>query len=299
MDQHPQLDCRHQGIHEVQRALVEEIRETKDQHRRFGRLLEIVLSGLSDIDKVGSIEEQRLLLAHEAERLLESHRWLADRMERAYAALEKVSSDSNRLTDELQRISQLSLTDELTGLPNRREFQQRLESELERVGRYGYPLTLAMIDLDKFKAVNDTYGHPVGDRVLVAYAQEVFSHFRRHDSVARYGGEEFEVLLPNTAIEGTLRALEKIRRRAREVALHHEELEITLPTFSAGVALYRPGESAGDFVARADAALYEAKRLGRNRIELAATEVPEHPRHGDMYESTPPGAEAAGEAASR
>lgn len=296
MDQHRQPDRRQRGVQDMQRALVEEIRETREQHRRFGRLLEVILSGLHEIDELGSIEEQRHLIAHEAERLLEGHRRLADRLERTHEALEKVSSDSDRLSDELQRISQLSLTDELTGLPNRREFQQKLEAELGRVARYGYPLCLAMVDLDKFKAINDTYGHPVGDRVLVTYAGEVFSQFRRHDTVARYGGEEFEVLLPNTGLEGTLRALEKIRLRAAEVRLQHEELDIGLPTFSAGVALYRPGESADDFVARADAALYEAKRLGRNRVELAADQSLGRPIHGEVYESMGLGEDGAGTA---
>jgi diguanylate cyclase (GGDEF)-like protein len=165
----------------------------------------------------------------------------------------------------------LSLTDELTGLPNRRAFLRRIEDEVARVQRYGFPLSLALIDLDHFKQVNDKYGHAGGDEVLQMYSKNVLSIFRHHDLVARYGGEEFAVLLPNTDAEGALRALTKVKNRAGETRWQANGDTIPVPTFSSGVSLYKPGETASAFIERADKALYRAKRLGRNRVEMDAT----------------------------
>ena len=137
--------------------------------------------------------------------------------------------------------------------------------------RYGFPLSFVLIDLDHFKSVNDEHGHGAGDEVLRVYSKNILSIFRHHDMVARYGGEEFAVLLPNTDSDGTIRALNKVRRRAAETRWQTNGAAYTVPTFSAGVSLYKPGESVSAFIERADKALYRAKRLGRNRIELDMT----------------------------
>lgn len=263
------LDETSRGVRELQTAVTEQIEDTIKQHQEFGVLLEVVLAGLRDLDEVDDVGEQRRLIAQEAERLLTGHRALTAKLGYANQSLKKLSEDSHKISDELSRVRELSLTDELTGLPNRRAFQRSLEDEIGRGNRYGYPVTLAIIDLDKFKQVNDTYGHPVGDRVLIAYAKEILPIFRHHDRVARYGGEEFAVLLPNTDLVGSLRALEKILGKVPSIAVRAAGEMIKVPTFSAGVALYHSGETAEALVARADAALYQAKRNGRNRIDVA------------------------------
>jgi len=185
--------------------------------------------------------------------------------------LQLIESDSRELSDELTRVRLLSLTDELTGLPNRRAFIRRLEDEVARVQRYGFPMSFILMDLDHFKDINDEYGHAAGDEVLRVYSKSILSIFRHHDMVARYGGEEFAVLLPNTDSDGAIRALNKVRRRAGETRWQSNGAAQHVPTFSAGVSLYKPGESANAFIERADKALYRAKRLGRNRIELDMT----------------------------
>ena len=182
-----------------------------------------------------------------------------------------VDTDSERLFEELNKVRQLSLTDEYTGLPNRRAFTLRLDDEIGRAQRYTTPLALAVLDLDEFKVINDTYGHAAGDQVLRCYADHILSTFRHHDMVARYGGEEFSVLLPNTALDGGQRALQKLQKRVAQSQCEFGGRVMSLPTFSAGITLYIPGEAPNRFIERADRALYRAKHLGRNRTELGVT----------------------------
>jgi len=133
-------------------------------------------------------------------------------------------------------------------------------------------LSLVLIDLDLFKKVNDQHGHTAGDEVLCCYADDVLSIFRHHDLVARYGGEEFAVLLPNTSQEGVVCALKKVRRRLTQVNSWRDPEAVVLPTFSAGVAQFRAGETSGGLIERADAALYAAKRNGRDCTEVNGVE---------------------------
>src|SRR5690606_16316022 len=114
----------------------------------------------------------------------------------------------------------------------------------------------------------DAHGHAAGDEVLRAYAANVLSILRHHDLVARYGGEEFAVLLPNTSLDGAVAALTKVRNQARTISCRFEGKELQVPTFSAGLTLYAPGDVDTTLVDRADRALYRAKRLGRNRSEV-------------------------------
>jgi diguanylate cyclase (GGDEF)-like protein len=145
---------------------------------------------------------------------------------------------------------------------------RRLEDEIGRAQRYDTPLSLAIVDLDEFKIINDTFGHVAGDQVLQCYAEHMLSTFRHHDLVARYGGEEFAVLLPNTTLEGAQRALSKVQSRVAKNQCIHDGRALLLPTFSAGLALYVAGEQPVRLIEKADRALYRAKHLGRNRIEL-------------------------------
>jgi diguanylate cyclase (GGDEF)-like protein len=145
---------------------------------------------------------------------------------------------------------------------------RRLQDEISRSQRYGASLALAIIDLDEFKAINDIHGHATGDAILRSYAIDVLTVLRHHDLVARYGGEEFAILMPNTTREGAVAAIEKVRSRALQAVCEFQGRDFKLPTFSTGIALYVVGESHTDLIDRADRALYRAKRLGRNRIEL-------------------------------
>jgi diguanylate cyclase (GGDEF)-like protein len=265
------LEARREDIAKLQATLGEQVIETITKNEEFGVVLEKTLDELRQIEDASELENVRWKLIREVEKALGGHHDLADKLDTTHHYLQLYESDSRQLTDELTRVRLLSLTDELTGLPNRRAFMRRLEDEVARVQRYGFPLSFVLIDLDHFKSVNDEHGHAAGDEVLRVYSRNILSIFRHHDMVARYGGEEFAVLLPNTDSDGTIRALNKVRRRANETRWQSNGTVSDVPTFSAGVSLYKPGESASAFIERADKALYRAKRLGRNRIELDMT----------------------------
>jgi diguanylate cyclase (GGDEF)-like protein len=265
------LDSKHRDIQKLQSTLAEQVLGTIAQNEEFGVLLEVVLGELRQAGEGKELEDLRWTLIREIEKLTKGHHELAEQLDSTHHYLQLIESDSRQLNDELTRVRLLSLTDELTGLPNRRAFLRRIEDEVARVQRYGFPLSLALIDLDHFKQINDKYGHAGGDEVLQMYSKNILSIFRHHDLVARYGGEEFAVLLPNTDAEGSLRALTKVKNRAGETHWQNNGDMIPVPTFSSGVSLYKPGETASAFIERADKALYRAKRLGRNRVEMDAT----------------------------
>lgn len=163
------------------------------------------------------------------------------------------------------RLYRLAITDGLTGLYNRQHLAERLREEVDRAHRYTQPLTLLLVDLDHFKRVNDQHGHPVGDQVLEEVAARILAATRDSDLVARYGGEEFVALLPNTGRDGGQRAATRLLEAMREapVATAAGALPIT---FSVGGALLNTREEPRDLLARADAALYQAKSQGRDRF---------------------------------
>lgn len=170
-----------------------------------------------------------------------------------------------QLHAELDRLNVLARHDPLTGALNRKGLDESLGREIARARRAGTPLSVAMLDLDNFKRINDTRGHPAGDAVLRHLAVMAREVLRPQDIVARYGGEEFLVLLPDTPLE---RGVDAIRRLAGELArrgfLHGGE---PLPmTFSAGVAQLAAEEPGTDAVARADQGMYSAKQAGKNRV---------------------------------
>lgn len=189
----------------------------------------------------------------------------------------KLAERKRDLQAALARVQELSERDELTGVRNRRFLLHALDTERARAERFGLPFSVAIIDIDHFKRVNDAYGHHVGDEVLRGFCDFVRAQARTLDLLARqdmddafgrYGGEEFLLLMPHTRLDGASLCVERIRTgvEAHGFATAAGELSAT---FSAGVAEYVPGESAAELLARADAALYAAKTAGRNRVAVA------------------------------
>jgi diguanylate cyclase len=178
----------------------------------------------------------------------------------------KLETAETRLQEQASEIEahiSRSLTDPLTGLPNRREFNERLEERMSAWNRRHEPFSLLILDVDHFKKLNDQYGHLAGDQVLAAMGRVLRAAIRREDAVARYGGEEFAILLPNTALEAATRVAQNVRDAITRVVVQHGGGELKV-TASGGLATIRANEPAESLIQRADAALYAAKAGGRN-----------------------------------
>ncbi|MEJ2347448.1 MAG: diguanylate cyclase [Gammaproteobacteria bacterium] len=187
--------------------------------------------------------------------------------------LGKVAQTFNTMADTIERhqasLQHMAIRDALTGQYNRREFKARLGMELQRARRYSHPFAVLLIDIDHFKKVNDTYGHPAGDRVLVTVAGALHDSMRPADTVARYGGEEFAVILPETRAETAVAMAERLRECVAEQSVHlgNEEIRVTA---SVGVAAFpQHGGRTDVLMQEADRALYAAKAAGRDRVLLA------------------------------
>ena len=192
--------------------------------------------------------------------------------------LEAVVQTLRDMTDEKAAqiaLEQLATRDGLTGLANRRNFDDTLRAEWSRALRQQQPLSLLMVDVDNFKAYNDANGHLGGDECLKRIACAVASEMRANDLVARYGGEEFAVILPNQALKGAAIVAERIRCRVEALHLPQEpgiSGHVTV-SIGAATAIASKDTTASQLVATADAALYRAKHMGRNRISLPSTET--------------------------
>jgi two-component system cell cycle response regulator len=182
-------------------------------------------------------------------------------------ALLRLKATHDRIRLVQRDLERLVASDPLTGLHNRRALLDRLKQETERYARYRQPLALAMLDLDGFKPINDTYGHLFGDHALRQVAETISRSVRTLDVAARYGGDEFAVILPQTEAQGALRVCERLLRNVSSLEVTQGKISVRV-SLSLGLALY-PGEgvaSVEDLLRAADDALYRAKRSGRNRV---------------------------------
>jgi diguanylate cyclase len=186
------------------------------------------------------------------------------------AQLDQSKTEVKRLTEELHRIREDAMTDALSGLLNRRGFDRELKRMAPSAGAREGMLALIMLDIDHFKRVNDTYGHPLGDRVIAAVGQTIRECVGQAGVAARYGGEEFAVLLPSQQFEIVERLAQSIRRRVEQgtIRRRHGEEPIDGVTVSAGVAVWHQEDDASSLIERADRALYASKRAGRNRVTV-------------------------------
>jgi len=188
-----------------------------------------------------------------------------EELERVHAQLQQAHQELATLNAELleanRALAQAAVTDGLTGLKNHRAFQESLHSAAQMAERLQQPLSLVMFDIDHFKQFNDTYGHPAGDELLRQVAQVLRESARAYDVAARYGGEEFALLLPNTALEQAVQVAERLRQQIRAIENPHAPVSASF-----GVATYRRGTPPATLVYEADAALYRAKRGGRDRV---------------------------------
>jgi diguanylate cyclase len=172
------------------------------------------------------------------------------------------------LQAELARVSEKVREDQLTGALNRRGLEQEYDRAVVASEGRGQPMSVALLDIDNFKSLNDTYGHNAGDTALVHLARVIKDTVRPSDVVCRYGGEEFVIMLAGASQDDAVQIMSRVQRELTKRFFLHDNKRLLI-TFSAGVALRQPGESRDDLIARADAAMYTAKRTGKNRVVSA------------------------------
>jgi diguanylate cyclase len=237
---------------------VEDAEDERATGTRLQRLKEAATSNDTE-----SLKREALAAVDEINTLMRTRR------EKQKARLKSLADSVRSLRQELAVAKTESMLDPLTGLSNRKAFDEYLAKTVEFHAMLGAPACLMLIDIDHFKTVNDTHGHPVGDAVLRRVASAISRTFlRRSDFVTRYGGDEFAVILPETPQAGAEQLAERLRYNVMSVNTTIPELE-TSPTLSIGIAELVLGDDAGVWVKRSDDALYAGKGLGRDRVQVA------------------------------
>ena len=193
---------------------------------------------------------------------------LEQQLQELQEQLTLAQTESQAMRRKLHNETLRALTDSLTHLPNREAFEERYQMERDRFLRYKHPASLAILDIDHFKQVNDTYGHLVGDRVLQAFAEQVKKMIRSTDFFARFGGEEFILLMPDTTLDAAKTLMEKVRESIENMSPASLGTQTPIAA-SAGLAAFQLGEKAEQLLERADKALYRAKDHGRNQVAVA------------------------------
>ncbi len=217
------------------------------------------IANAGSLESIKAIEEE---LLGNLDKLQQANADYREQLTEAHEQIARQQKDLDRLEVDVG-------TDFLTGLPNRRVLEMRLRENVDRSNRYGTKFSLVIFDIDLFKHVNDQYGHLTGDRILKAIAALLGEHMRSSDFLARYGGEEFVMILPETDDERAERMSERIRAHVESATFKNGSDVISL-TISAGVGeVLQPKDTDDNLFERVDAALYEAKQSGRNKVVCA------------------------------
>ncbi|MDX1334919.1 MAG: diguanylate cyclase, partial [Gammaproteobacteria bacterium] len=254
-------------------------RDAAQQRKDFGDRVNAEVRGIEDsvqeaqdLDTLKSSIRTRIdaIQSHmDAYRKMETEREerTSDEIKELSAQLDTFQSEVSTLHKKLEQAREAATQDALTGLPNRMAYDERIHEEIERSRRYQRPLSLAIIDVDFFKKINDKFGHPAGDKVLKILAEVFKKRTRDSDFVARMGGEEFMLVLTETSADDALAVTDKLRGVIEQANFHFRDTAVPV-TVSCGITDYSEGDSVEELYSRADEALYEAKEGGRNRCVL-------------------------------
>ncbi|MFK5895312.1 MAG: GGDEF domain-containing protein [Pseudomonadota bacterium] len=238
---------------------VQEIGQNVSKASDLSQLEKTIQSSLDSI--IENVEEHRQNENARVKRIQQQNQSLQNK-------IKHLENESGELRNKVISTHEKAYTDPLTSLPNRLSYDQHLEEQYAHWQRYHENLLLMIWDIDYFKKVNDNYGHQAGDEVLKMVAKLLREHLRKPDFIARFGGEEFVSLLPNTSLGGGYKVAEKMRSAIQELEFTYKEQTIPL-TISCGISLFAVGDSPADVFERADKALYQAKKQGRNRCVIA------------------------------
>jgi diguanylate cyclase len=241
--------------------VVEQVAGNSVQLKQYGDTLISWSAKLRQDQTVETLAQAVATLSAETTRASERNRELEHQLSASTARIA-------RLKDSMQDLKRAATTDILTGLFNRRAFGTRMRRALSEAKTEGFPVSLLLMDVDHFKRVNDTYGHSTGDLFLRLIGRVLADNVKGRDTAARYGGEEFAVLLLRADLGAATTVANQLRMamEGQQLGKKRSAPDAAKITVSVGVAQFRSDETAGAFIARADAALYQAKDLGRNRV---------------------------------
>ncbi len=237
--------------------LIDNLDRITGQH---SRKLDNHLLKLKTSQSHSDLRQLKLEITQELEQVIENNNQIHENIIGSQQTIRK-------LQKKMEEVADMATIDELTGLYNRRALFSRLQEEINRAERYRQHFSILLLDIDDFKKVNDTYGHPVGDGILHGFGEFLRHSLRDSDFPARFGGEEFICLLPSTDTLQAVKVGEKIRSFLNQNTLCSQKSGLSLKiTVSIGIATYKPGDNIDDLIQRADNALYQAKHQGKNRI---------------------------------
>lgn len=258
-----------------------------DREKELKNIIELLRKGMSEIlgdnqdfsskvyeqnlriEQVAGLEDMRKIKETLKTEVSQMKQVVQMKQERDQARMTKLTEEITVLKSDLARVKDSASTDPLTGALNRLAFDSIVKSLVERYHVTSIPFSMLMCDLDHFKKINDSYGHQVGDRVLMAFVAECKNLFRKDDVIARYGGEEFVVILPRASLRNAVKRAKVLCKAvaARQYLVDPERPNEKLSfTASVGVSALRGSDTVETIIKRADKALYEAKRTGRNRV---------------------------------
>ena len=254
-------------IRDIERQLADPRLAENELRPALKGLLEICATQREQLERVIRISDGFQSMA------LTEQRSLAEECERHLRRLEKLTRISDRYQDSLRdlkmALEEAALQDPLTGLGNRRQLTEQMSAEIDRATRKGTSLNLALLDIDRFKTVNDTHGHEVGDQLLCLIADTIRDNLREYDTCGRWGGEEFVVLLPDTDREQAATVCERVRHGIETIEPLPGMEEDRPITASIGITAVQPGEAWSLALKRADDLLLKAKQSGRNQLLFA------------------------------
>lgn len=248
-------------IEAVTERIVDALTASGSEAEEYGVALKTFSGGLRNANDIEQIRGMVVNIIEETDAMDARSKELNNRVNAS-------ANEINELRKALDDSRRDALTDSLTGIANRKCFDQEIYAAAQESPQSGQPLSLILADLDHFKSFNDTYGHQLGDQVLRLVGKALFDSVKGKDTAARYGGEEFAIILPDTTSGGATAVAENIRKTVASKRLKKKGSGDALGavTMSLGVTSYHNGEEISDFIERADQALYMAKKLGRNRV---------------------------------
>lgn len=248
-------------IEAVTERIIDALTATGSGTEEYGAALETFSGGLQKARDIEQIRGLVVDIVSETEAMDARSKELNQRVSES-------ATEINALREALEETRRDALTDSLTGVANRKCFDQELFAAVQECEESGQPLSLILADLDHFKSFNDTHGHQLGDQVLRLVGKALYDSVKGKDTAARYGGEEFAIILPDTTSGGATAVAENIRKTVASKRLKKKGSDDAMGavTMSLGVTSFHPGDDISDVIERADQALYMAKKLGRNRV---------------------------------